>query len=233
MKVLLIEEGPKAANRMKDALQNGGFKAFVTDEGEDGVKLARLYPYDLVVVSMSLGDIAGLEVIRMLRRRHLQVCIMAAADSNTPAEEALCLNSGADDYVSKFVNPEAFAARARALVRRAFGHADSVIEIGDLALNLNERCVSFKGGRVPLTRKEYALFELIAIRNGRLARTEAILDNLYGGLEEPEFKVVDVFVCKLRKKLSEATGGLNFIETVWGEGFKLIKEEPASAQRAA
>jgi len=107
-------------------------------------------------------------------------------------------------------------ARIQAIVRRSKGHSESVIRTGKLAVNLDARTVEAEGKPVHLTGKEYGILELLSLRKGTTRTKEMFLNHLYGGMDE--LKIIDVFVCKLRKKLAQATGGANYIETVWGRG---------------
>ncbi len=112
-------------------------------------------------------------------------------------------------------------SRIHAVVHRSKGHSQSVIRTGKLAVNLDAKTVEVDGARVHLTGKEYAMLELLSLRKGTTLTKEMFLNHLYGGMDEPELKIIDVFICKLRKKLSLACGGDNYIETVWGRGYVL------------
>jgi len=117
-------------------------------------------------------------------------------------------------------------ARIHAIVRRSKGHAQSVITTGKVAVNLDAKTVDCEGKSVHLTGKEYQMLELLSLRKGTTLTKEMFLNHLYGGMDEPELKIIDVFICKLRKKLASAAGGKNFIETVWGRGYVLRENAP-------
>ena len=134
------------------------------------------------------------------------------------------LSAGADDVLPKKIDGEELVARLRAITRRARGHARSVLAIGPVTLNQDTREVHAHGQPVRLTNKEFALFELLVLRKGAMLSKDAILNHLYDGMDEPEMKIVDVFVCKLRKKLADA-GAADVIGTVWGRGY--IARDPA------
>ena len=139
------------------------------------------------------------------------------------------LGYGADDYLTKPFNKDELIARITAIVRRSKGHAESVIRTGDIIVNLDAKTVEVNNNRVHLTGKEYQMFELLSLRKGTTLTKEMFLNHLYGGMDEPELKIIDVFICKLRKKLAQATGGEHFIETVWGRGYVLRDPDPRAA----
>ena len=115
-------------------------------------------------------------------------------------------------------------------MRRSKGHAQSVVQFGDLLINLDAKTTEVNSTRVNLTGKEYQVLELLSLRQGMTISKEMFLNHLYGGMDEPELKIIDVFMCKLRKKLANASGGKNYIETVWGRGYILRQptdDEPA------
>jgi DNA-binding winged helix-turn-helix (wHTH) protein len=123
--------------------------------------------------------------------------------------------------MTKPFHKDELVARIHAIVRRSKGHAQSVITTGDLVVNLDAKTVEVAGQRVHLTGKEYQMLELLSLRKGTTLTKEMFLNHLYGGMDEPELKIIDVFICKLRKKLALACGGENYIETVWGRGYVL------------
>ena len=133
---------------------------------------------------------------------------------------------GADDFLSKPFHREELVARIHAIVRRSQGHAHAVIETGNTAVDLDAKTVSVEGKHVHLTGKEYQMMELLSLRKGTTLTKEMFLNHLYGGMDEPELKIIDVFICKLRRKLQDA-GAPNIIDTVWGRGYVLREPEPA------
>src|SRR5207244_3346369 len=127
----------------------------------------------------------------------------------------------AHDFLTKPFDGLELIAPIQAIVRRSKGHSESTIRTGKLVVNLDTRVVSVDDQPVHLTGKEYGILELLSLRKGTTLTKEMFLNHLYGGMDEPELKIIDVFVCKLRKKLAQATGGSHYIETVWGRGYVL------------
>ncbi len=229
MRVLLVEDDNTTATAVELALKSEGFVCHVTHLGDDGVEIAKLYDYDIIVLDLMLPDIDGYEVLLRLRSAKVQVPILILSGLSGTDQKIKGLGFGADDYLTKPFNRAELVARIQAIVRRSKGHSDSTIRIGaHLNINLDNRTVEADGKIVHLTSKEYAILELLALRKGALLTKEIFLNHLYGGIDEPDLKIIDVFICKLRKKLADSTGGINYIETVWGRGYILRDEESES-----
>ena len=225
MHVLLIEDTPSASKSIELKLAAEGHNVYVTESGEEGVQLARLYDYDVILLDLDLPDMSGLEVIRELRLQKVKspvIMITATADVDTKVQ---VLQAGADDYLTKPFHKAELGARINAVVRRSRGHGESVIRTGQIALNLDTRSAEVAGHPIHLTPSEYKILELLSLRKNTLLTKEMCLNHLYNGLSEPEIKIIDVFICKLRKKISAATGGDGQIETVWGGGYMLRDEK--------
>ena len=137
------------------------------------------------------------------------------------------------DYMTKPFHKDELIARIHAIIRRSKGNAQSVIQTGDLVVNLDTKMVEVDGQRVHLTSKEYQILELLTLRKGTTLTKEMFLTNLYGGMDEPEIKIIDVFICKLRKKLASASNGKDYIETVWGRGYVLREPHEDEAKMSA
>ena len=221
MRILLIEDDPSTAESIELMLRKADLNTYVTDSGEEGIELAKLYDYDLIILDLSLPDIDGYEVLRKLRVGRVDTPTLILSGYDAADNKIKGFGCGADDYLTKPFNREELVARIHAIVRRSKGHAQSIIKTGKIAVNLDAKTVEADGHPVHLTGKEYQMLELLSLRKGSTLTKEMFLNHLYGGMDEPEVKIIDVFICKLRKKLSLATDGQNYIETVWGRGYVL------------
>lgn len=221
MRVLLVEDDKSMARSIELMLTRDGFVVDSTDLGENGLEIGKLYDYDIILLDLMLPDIDGYEVLRRLRASKVETPILILSGLSEPDNKVKGLGFGADDYLTKPFNKKELIARIHAIVRRWHGHSESAIRTGDLVLNLNSRTVEVKGQPIHLTGKEYGILELLSLRKDTTLTKEMFLNHLYGGMDEPELKIIDVFVCKLRKKLTQASGGKSYIETVWGRGYVL------------
>ena len=230
MRVLVIEDDTATAKSIEMMLNGEGFNTYTTDLGEEGLDLGKLYDYDLIILDLNLPDMHGYDVLKKLRISKVATPILILSGMSGPDYKVKGLGFGADDYLTKPFDKDELIARIRAVVRRSKGHAESIIRTGALAVNLNSRTLEVDGQPIHLTGKEYGVLELLSLRKGTTLTKEMFLNHLYGGMDEPELKIIDVFICKLRKKLAAATGGENYIETVWGRGYVL--RDPAAAEAA-
>ena len=221
MRVLLIEDDTATAKTIEMILHGEGFNSYSTDLGEEGFDLGKIYDYDIIILDLNLPDMHGYDVLRKLRMSKVGTPILILSGIAGSETKVKGLGFGADDYLTKPFDKDELIARIHAVVRRSKGHADSVIRTGSLTINLNSRTVEVSGQPIHLTGKEYGVLELLSLRKGTTLTKEMFLNHLYGGMDEPELKIIDVFICKLRKKLAAATGGENYIETVWGRGYVL------------
>ncbi len=221
MRVLLIEDDPTISRSIELMLTSEGFNIYCTDLGEEGLDLGKLYDYDIILLDLNLPDMHGYDVLKKLRTAKVNTPILILSGLNEMENKVKGLGFGADDYLTKPFHKEELVARIHAIVRRSKGHSQSIINTGKLAVNLDTKTVEVEAKRVHLTGKEYAMLELLSLRKGSTLTKEMFLNHLYGGIDEPELKIIDVFICKLRKKLSAASSGQNYIETVWGRGYVL------------
>jgi two-component system cell cycle response regulator CtrA len=221
MRVILIEDEPNTAKAIEIMLVADGFAVYTTDLGEEGLDLGMLYDYDLILLDLNLPDMHGYDVLKKLRASKVQTPVLVISGIGEMDSKIRSFGFGADDYVTKPFHRAELVARIHAVVRRSKGHSQSVIRTGKLSVNLDSKTVEVDGSRIHLTGKEYAMIELLSLRKGTTLTKEMFLNHLYGGMDEPELKIIDVFICKLRKKLALACDGENYIETVWGRGYAL------------
>ncbi len=232
MRVLLIEDDSATAQSIELMLKSESFNVYTTDLGEEGIDLGKLYDYDIIVLDLQLPDMSGFEVLKALRVAKVQTPVLILSGNAIVEAKVKALGFGADDYMTKPFHKDELVARIQAVVRRSKGHSQSVITTGKLTVNLDAKTVEVDGQRVHLTGKEYQMLELLSLRKGTTLTKEMFLNHLYGGMDEPELKIIDVFICKLRKKLAAAIDGDNYIETVWGRGYVLRDPHDTSGEQA-
>ncbi len=231
MRVLLIEDDRATAQSIELMLKSESCSVYTTDLGEEGVDLSRVYDYDIIVLDLNLPDMSGFEVLRSLRRSRVKTPILVLSGLAAVEDKVKGLGLGADDYLTKPFHKAELVARIHAIVRRSRGHAQSVIETDGIVINLDTKTTQVNGTQVHLTLKEYQMLELLSLRKGTTLSKEMFLNHLYGGMEEPAQKIIDVFMCKLRKKLAGASGGKDYIETVWGRGYVLRQSTDRAAAK--
>ena len=218
MRILLIEDDSGTAQSIELMLKSEGFNVYTTDLGEEAIDLGKVYDYDIILLDLNLPDMSGFEVLRSLRVSKVKTPTLILSGLADIEDKVKGFGCGADDYMTKPFHRDELVARIHAIVRRSKGHSQSLIQYGDLVVNLDSKMVEVNGARVHLTGKEYQMLELLALRKGMTLTKEMFLNHLYSGMDEPEIKIIDVFMCKLRKKLANASGGKNYVETMWGRG---------------
>jgi two-component system, cell cycle response regulator CtrA len=231
MRALLVEDDTTTASGVTLMLKSGGAVVDVADTGEEALELVRHYDYDIVVLDLLLPDMDGYDVVRRMRAARNGVPVLILSGLSSPQAKVKGLGAGADDYITKPFDKSELIARIQAVIRRSKGYSQPLLRIGNLQLNLDSRDVMVDDHTVHLTGKEYAILELLVLRKGMVLTKEAFLNHLYGGIDEPEMKIIDVFICKLRKKLAQAGAG-NLIGTVWGRGY-MMRDPNSQAAIAA
>ena len=229
MRVLLVQDELVTARSVTQMLKANGGVVDHIDTGEEALELVRHYEYDIIVLDLMLPDMDGYEVVRRLRSNRTETPIVILSGLTRPQAKVKAFGVGADDFISKPFDPTELLARMQAIVRRSKGYSQPTLRIGPVQLNLDSREVLVSGAPVHLTGKEYAILELLVLRKGMVLTKEAFLNHLYGGMDEPEMKIIDVFICKLRKKLAQA-GAASLIDTVWGRGYTV--RDPAAEPSA-
>lgn len=231
MRVLLIEDDQSTAKSIELMLKSDGYVVDTTDMGEDGLEIGKLYEYDIIILDLMLPDLDGYEVLKRLRAAKVETPILILSGLSELDSKLKGLGFGADDYLTKPFDKRELMARLQAIVRRSKGHSQSIIKTGPVTVNLDARTVEVDGKQLHLTSKEYGIIELLSLRKGSTLTKEMFLNHLYGGMDEPEVKIIDVFICKLRKKIEKisADGG-DCIETVWGRGY-VLRDPNGAAQK--
>src|ERR1017187_6266867 len=233
MRVLVIEDDSATAQSIELMLKSESFNVYTTDLGEEAIDLGKLYDYDIILLDLNLPDMSGFEVLRSLRVSKVKTPILILSGLAGIEDKIKGLGCGADDYMTKPFHKPELIARIHAIVRRSQGHAQAVVQTGDLTVNVDAKTVHINQVRVNLTGKEYQMLELLSLRRGTTITKEMFLSQLYGGMDEPEIKIIDVFMCKVRKKLAEASNGKDYIETVWGRGYVLREPHEDEAKISA
>jgi two-component system cell cycle response regulator CtrA len=223
MRALLIEDDAATARSIELALALEEIMCDTVELGEEGIEISKLYDYDFMILDRILPDMDGHEVLVRIRKAQIKIPVLILSGISSVESKVKGLGFGADDYLTKPFNRSELIARLQAIVRRSKGHPDSIVKVGKLELNLDNRTVTVADKPVHLTTKEYGILELLVLRSGSVLTKEMFLNHLYGAVDtEPEGKIIDVFICKLRRKLYEASPD-HLIETVWGQGYTLKK----------
>jgi two-component system cell cycle response regulator CtrA len=196
MRVLLVEDDLASARGLALMLRSGGSVVDHAYTGEEALELVHHYDYDIVVLDLMLPDMEGYDVVRRMRSARIEVPVLILSGLTRPQAKVKGLALGADDFLTKPFDKAELIARMQAVVRRSKGFSQPALRVGNLQLNLDSRDVLVDGGQVHLTGKEYAILELLVLRKGMVLTKEAFLNHLYGGMDEPEMKIIDVFICK-------------------------------------
>jgi two-component system cell cycle response regulator CtrA len=227
MRILLCEPDTVVAQSIELMLKSESFNVYTTDMGEEAIDLGKLYDYDAIVLEIALLDMSGFDVIKQLRVSKIATPILVCSGIAGIEDKVKALGIGADDYMTKPFHKDELVARIHAVVRRSKGHPTSIITTGNMSVNLGTKTVTVDGSAVHFTSKEYAILGLLSLRKGMTISKEMLLNHLYGGMDEPEIKIIDVFVCKIRAKLRKAGG--HDVETVWGRGY-VLRDEPKAVE---
>jgi two-component system, cell cycle response regulator CtrA len=232
VRILLVEDDLLVARAVTMMLKSINAVVDQTDTGEEAIELARHYDYDIVILDLMLPDMEGYEVVRRLRAARVEIPVLILSGLSRPQAKVKGFSLGADDFITKPFDKAELLARIQAIVRRSKGFSHPSIVVGPVRLTLDSREVTVGDRQVHLTGKEYAILELLMLRKGVVLTKEMFLNHLYGGMDEPEAKIIDVFICKLRKKLVGYGAG-DLIATVWGRGYMMRDPAARPAQDAA
>jgi two-component system, cell cycle response regulator CtrA len=221
MNILLIEDDPGIAHIIEKFLSLSDLKVITARLGQTGIDLTKVQNFDLVILDLSLPDMDGFDVLRILRENGNNVPVIVLTGQGAPENKVLGFGIGADDYVTKPFLRQELLARVLSIGRRSRKLTESIIVTGPIAVNLTQRKVHVDGQLVSLTLMEYHVIELLSLKRGTTVKKSAFMNYLYNGMDEPNLKIIDVYVSKVRRKLSDATDSIIPIETVWGVGYVL------------
>ena len=227
MRVLLIESNRWLAEQLRSDLSADDYQVHVCNLGEDGIDLARHYEYDAIIIGTPLPDVTGVIAVKRLRLTKVFAPILVLTNETDASLRVAFLDHGADDCFSRPFYKAELNARVRALIRRAHAHPYPVIQTGNLEVDTEAREARVCGTPIQLTATEYRMLELLALRKGSTIPRETMFDSLYDGEDDPEQKIIDVFICKIRKKIAAANRGESYIATAWGTGYRL--REPTAS----
>src|SRR5579875_3196193 len=228
MRVLLVEDDITTARGISMGLKAQGAVVDHADTGEEALELAKHYDYDIVLLDLMLPDMEGYDVLRRMRSARVDTPVMILSGLTRPQAKVKAFAMGADEFMTKPFDKAELVARMQAVIRRSKGFSQPMLKIGEVSLNLDSREVFVGENEVHLTGKEFAILELLVLRKGMVLTKETFLNHLYGGMDEPEMKIIDVFICKLRKKLAQA-GASTLIGTVWGRGYMIRDVAPTAS----
>ena len=220
MKVLIIEDEKKIASLIRKGLEAQGFVVDVCLQGDDGYALATSRPYDALILDIMLPGRDGLSILRNIRERKIPlpvILLTARAELNERLEG---LNLGADDYLTKPFFVEELIARLHAVTRRATGAQQSILEVGDLAMNLLTREVTRAGAPIELAPREFNLLEHLMRSPGRVLTRVQICEQVWDYHFDPGTNLVEVYIQRLRKKV-DAGAAVKRIETIRGVGYRI------------
>jgi len=230
MHILVVEDDKLTASTIQFALRREGFSCDLASRGADAISLATTNNYEIIILDLMLPDLDGYEVLRRLRAAKVYTPVLILSGLTELDNRVQGLRIGADDFLTKPFDIGELIARLRAVVRRSVSEPEATRRIGKLLLNLDKRIAAVGDQPLPLTLKEYEVLEVLSRSEGRPVSRRALSDHLYQGKDERTFKVIDVFIHKVRKKLAAATGGEQYIETTWGSGYVLRDPNKAARQ---
>jgi len=221
MRVLLIEDETAIRNQIRRQLELEGYRVDETGDGQEGLYFASEYPLDAAIIDIGLPKLSGLEIIRFLRQQKNALPILVLSARGRWQERVEGLEAGADDYLAKPFQMEELSARLKALMRRAAGAPQSLLNCGYLTLNLETQRAQADGIDIELTSFEYRMLEYLAKRQGKIVSKDELRNYLYPHDTDPESNVLTVLIGRLRRKL-DPQGDRQPIATLHGRGYRLL-----------
>ena len=228
MRMLLVQSNATNAHKTCSAFTaECDAQVQVCATGGEALELVGIYEYDIVLLGWQPTDMDGLILLKRIRRAKLSLPVVVLSGSARSDIIMQALRLGADDVVGSHTDDAELVARVQAIVRRSWGHSQPAMQVGEIRLDPTSHHVSVAGRPVHLTGKEFSMLELLIRRKGRVLSKDVFLNHLYDGRGDPDAKIIDVFICKLRRKLAVA-GAPDAISTVWGRGYTL--RDPVAAE---
>ena len=219
MRALVIEDDPDLRAQVSGYFEGEGFVVDAAADGEQGLYKATEFPVDLAVIDLGLPKLSGVEIIKQARKKGCTYPILILTARDGWESKVAGLEAGADDYLVKPFHKEELLARARALLRRSGGWAQSTLESGPVVLDTSAKAVTLHGQSVELTAYEYRLLEYLLLNAGKVVSKTTLAEHLYAEDMERDSNVIEVFIRRLRTKL-DADEKLEPIETLRGQGYR-------------
>jgi two-component system copper resistance phosphate regulon response regulator CusR len=224
MRVLVVEDYPPLARSLVQGLRETRYAVDLAVDGEEAIGLVEAATYDAVILDLMLPRLGGREVLERIRRAGNPTAVLVLTARDGLDDRVSVLDLGADDYLVKPFAFEELLARLRAIIRRRYQSTDSTIRVADLEIDTQGRVVRRGGTTIPLSAREYAVLEYLAVRQGQVVSRAEIWDHVYDFASEPSSNVVDVYIGYLRRKLENDRGN-KLIHTRRGQGYVLGAEE--------
>lgn len=225
MRILLVEDDAKIVSFVMKGLEAAGFAVDHAADGESGLHLALLQPYDLAIIDLMLPKLDGLKVIERLRSKKVALPILILSAKRSVDDRVRGLQLGSDDYLTK---PFAFSellARVQALIRRSSGVTEPTsLRVGDLSMDLLTREVLRDDCRINLHPTEFSLLEYLMRNTGRVVSKTMIMEHVWNYNFDPQTNVVEVRICRLRDKIDKGFP-TKLVHTIRGVGYVLKPEE--------
>jgi two-component system, cell cycle response regulator CtrA len=225
MKILIVDSDELSVQKTRAMLLGKKMNVTSVPDWPEASEAMQTYAFDAVLLSMRRDRKAAFDFITGTRLKGIKFPILVLSSDPKSEVRVSALNLGADDFILRPFTTDELVARILAVVRRTHNLMDTTVRIGQLEIDLTSQIARAGGRMIGLTTKEYSVLELLAVRKGRAMSKKHILDQLYGGEDEPNIKVIDVFVCNLRKKLSQALEGRCPVQTVRGRGYLIEAQD--------
>jgi two-component system response regulator PhoP len=220
MRVLIAEDDSRLLTQLDALLQQNGYSVDLADNGEHGLYLIKEYTYDLAIIDIGMPKLDGFAVIRQARKDNITCPILILTARDRWQEKVEGLDAGADDYLTKPFHNEELLARAKALIRRASGQANPLIQFGPISLNTVSEELSVNDKPFDLTAYEYKVMEYLMMNPQKVVSKTELTEHIYDQDFDLDSNVIEVFIGRLRKKL-DPDGNLKPIETLRGRGYRI------------